>query len=301
MLKLYDGELLHSLIFRTHLVYGVSRHKGVLSTKGGWRGFPVIFKETRSVYGHIDEIGILRALRHIGFAQEQENLFRGSPFQYRSELESCLDEASLRGYPSRPIRNIRFCYQCISEQLSRYGVGYILTNWFRGDYCYTHEVPLCCVTDSNAASSADSLKRILRGERLENSMVLKPELYLPKDDFYRFNTIKFAECAVSEFHRFVREKGHFFPEVVSRVIRTNLVHGMSETNLSKPAFKEQIYETLEKLRFEPLTDFIASRLEEKIVDVGVLNPKAIKEPVLKSKVESCDECIRYGCFARVRK
>ncbi len=295
MLKPFEDELIHSFIYRTHFVNGVGQFKGIVNLSGRWRGLPVIYKKTRPYYRDLVEEWVLRSLRRLGVAEEQRNLFRGSPFGYRRDLQVCLnvDGVRTRNYPTR---SIRFCHRCIDVHLCRYGVGYMEASWFSGEYCLKHEEPLSQLVETSHSNSLASLRKIFQGIRTEESVRVRQSTYLVPVDFCFSNPIKFADCAVKEFEEFVLKYGHTFPKMVGWAIRTNLTTPMSLVNLSKPYFKKRIFDTLMRIEFRPFQDFLGVCLENIEVNAGVLDSESITENVLKSRKADCSNCT-YRCLA----
>lgn len=262
MLNPYPDELLHSFIFRLHLVYGVTCQKGVIGSTGKWRGIPVFRREHSQLYTDIDESEVLSSLKRINIAGQKDQRFRWYPFKYRKELASCLDAGDGWIHVTHKTRSIKFCYKCIREQLLKFGVGYIRDAWFHNEYCDTHDCPLHCLDDQSHTNAIFSLKTILSGDMAERSFELAPLRYqrYSRDSFLPH---RFAKCASEEFHKFVRDQGSSFPERVSKVIRTKNVQFMAEANLSKPYFKEQIHDALVYCKFEPYYDFAERRFEKR--------------------------------------
>ena len=134
MLKILEDESVHSFIYRTHAVNGVFDYSNIISSKGKWVQYPKILKNSLPLYEPINEAEILRVLRDIGLASTPDTIFQ-SPFGYRQTLKSFFRFHSTRKRASSN-KAIKYCLECIKEQITKYGVGYINVTWSSNNHCF---------------------------------------------------------------------------------------------------------------------------------------------------------------------
>ena len=162
MLKIQKDESIHSLIYRTHMLNGISNFTNLVGSTGCWTSFPKILQGTLCYYKPIDEPLILSLMQQVGLAMKPQSMF-DNPMGYIDEF---FDFFRLATYPkSRSFRNkkIKYCLNCIQDSIKQIGFGYFNVNWYYGDFCSKHNRPLLYIKATNQKSAINLLHLVYLG------------------------------------------------------------------------------------------------------------------------------------------
>lgn len=162
MLKIQKDESIHSFIYRSHVVNGVSDFSNIITQSGDWASFPKILKNTLHLYQPIDDSKFLYLLRDIGLAPISDNVF-DSPVTYRTHLLEFFGQGDGKTKVSKRATPIRYCLHCIKEHIQKFGYGVIDVTWARNFFCPTHESALHKVKAKNRKEAIEAVSCILRG------------------------------------------------------------------------------------------------------------------------------------------
>jgi hypothetical protein len=295
LLKIQKDESIHSLIYRTHVINGVSDFSNIITTKGGWASFPKILKDTLHLYKPIDDLKFFHLLRDIGLAEITNKTFN-DPVAYREDLEIFF------GFYQGTRRNkqwslpIKYCLICIKSHIKRHGYGVIKVTWSDNTFCPIHETDLHVVRTITRKEAVEGLSHILRG--------VHPKKYEPpsyrrgyfsdyREYYHQKKCDYIAPCLANELKEFILANWRNFPQ---GLLDKNY---SSESYLTKHYMMEQIYNAAKDSKYQGFIDFWNNFSEIKYIDTGVVNRKAITEKVHKSTKVSCHNCKHTNCFSNL--
>jgi hypothetical protein len=233
-----------------------------------WVRFPKILKNSLPLYEPINEAEILRVLRDIGLAATPDKIFQ-SPFGYRQTLKSFFRFHSTRRRASSKNKAIKYCLDCIKEQIKKYGVGYIDVTWSSNNHCALHKSQLCRLNHSNRAGAVKALKSIYRGVHPKGSSTESyvSNYFLDFRDYYHEKKVDYlAPCLEQKFKQFIQERRSTFPECVSESIRfpiTDVEKG--KDYLTKPHMMAKVYKSLYDNNADVLASFWSQSAQKKLL------------------------------------
>ncbi|KGK00165.1 hypothetical protein [Thalassotalea sp. ND16A] len=188
-----QGEFIHSFIFRMQDTTGFKDFSNIVSTTGRWKEYIYIHKNTGFIFERHNESDLIQLLRNTGFDKKYTVQGRAQeltkPTKYLEDLQKLINPTSKpRGLmiPNFMSREVRFCKSCMNEFIKEYGTGFFKGHWQVSKYCNTHQIPLLLLKASAKNTSIQNIRRIIRGELLnevqefelkEEDLFVSPQLF----------------------------------------------------------------------------------------------------------------------------
>ena len=306
-----QGETIYSFVFRLQTALGLSNYSNIINPNGYWLRFPKVLKDTLFVYRFYDESDLIQLLRNTGIAKNQSTFNENNitdvyrdPTKYMEELHAFINTKGA-ALPPDISREIRFCTECIREQVYKHGTGFFKGEWYVTKTCTIHKKSLFKIPPSNRDDSINQIKLILKGVIPKCSQ----ELALDKWEIrYASNRIQvllennsitpLAPCMQSSFDKWLIDKCQSFPNEV--VEKLNISYNKSIENLKKTdkfkhyikyqKNKNLIYDHLTISHFKPLKDFLNEIAKEVNVSNGAFHKLNLTEKLYKLKQDDCQRC-----------
>lgn len=289
MLAVNSNESLYSLIFRTHIVYGILDFSNIIRANGALEPLPKILKGTLHLYEPIDDFLFLNLLRDLGFAKELKFAF-SNPFHYRNDLNY------LFGFSKRVRTNlagtheVRYCLECVKDSIIEFGYGILKSEWYKNRYCFKHEKCLNYFVPKGRKKTVDSLKCVLRGEHPEYSLEISSE-YQNINFFspYAAAQVEYIlPCLVNELKRFILYNIELIKnDILGR--KYNISH------VFYPKVMDFIINQLKKHNFSFRLFWDENAILESIPG-GVVDKNSIYVEAFKMKSADCQNCKDYHCY-----
>lgn len=295
MLNIQKDESIHSLIYRTHVVNGVSDFSNIITKNGDWASFPKILENTLNLYQPIDDSKFLKLLRDISLAPITKSVFE-NPVTYRSLLLEFFGQSDVCKKVSKSSTPIKYCLHCIKNRIQKLGYGIVDVNWTISSFCSTHKTALYIVKASNRRNAIEALACIFKGGN--SRFCEKPNFksgyvedsrecrHLKKCDFI-------APCLAEELKKFISENFNEFS--------LNLLgqRHRSIRNLTTNHMMAKIYESAKNSNYKRFIDFWNNFAELKHIYAGVVNRKTITEEIYKSTKVDCQTCKHFSCISNL--
>lgn len=295
MLNIQKDESIHSFIYRTHVVNGVSDFSNIITAKGGWASFPKILKNTLHLYEPIDDSIILHLLRDIGLAKITDKTF-DDPVEYRSDLEKFFGQYQGNRRIKQGTLPITYCLECIKSQIQEFGYGVFNVTWPSNSFCPIHKTDLYTVKPTNRNEAIEALGYIYRG--VHPKTYEKPRYR--SEYFHDFREYKhekkcdyIAPCLKGEFQEFIKANWKNFPK---GLLDKNY---STESYLTQPFMMNQIYQSAKNNKYKKFMDFWNNFAEIKYINTGFVNRKTITEEIYKSTKLDCQNCKHLRCFSNL--
>lgn len=295
LLNIQKDESIHSFIYRTHVVNGVSDFSNIIATSGYWKAFPKILNKTLHLYQPIDDFKFLNLLRDIDLAPISEKIF-GDPFRYHEHLLDFFGQCKYHIRVNTRTSPIRYCLHCIENQIQKLGFGFINVNWTINTFCPTHQVNLHEVTVKNREGTVIALACILRGKHPRNFEQPKYKKKYFEDRRERFRKKKcdyVAPCLADELKILISENIHQLPiDLLGQKHR-------SISYLTTDHMMTEIYLSAQRSHYKQFQNFWTNFAELKVVSSGVVSRNSVTEEIYKNKKANCLDCKHTSCFSNV--
>jgi hypothetical protein len=295
LLKIQEDESIYSLIYRTHIINGVSDFSNIITSKGGWASFPKILQGTLHLYEPVDDLKFLNLLRDIGLAKITNKMFK-DPLAYREDLERFFGCYEGDRKIQQKSKQIKYCLKCIQDHIREFGYGIIKITWSENDFCPIHETDLYIPKTSNRRESIEALSDILRG--IHSNKYKKPS-YISKyfhdfrDHRHKKSIDNLAPCLEEEFKKYISMNWKIFPQ------GTLDKNYSSKNQIMQPYMMEKIYNWLQGSNYADFQNFWNEHAEVKNVHTGVINRSAIKDNIIKNFKVNCQNCQHLRCFSNL--
>ncbi|WP_406610086.1 hypothetical protein [Agarivorans sp. JK6] len=295
MLDVQKDEFIHSYIYRTHVLNGISDLSNIITSKGEWSSFPKLLKGTMHLYQPIDDSLYLHLLRDINRAEKTDKIFN-NPVAYRFELECFFGK---RNGKVRRQRNlpIKYCLECIQRHIKNCGYGIIIVTWFDNSFCPIHKTNLYIAKPKNRNEAIQALNCIYRGIHPEayEKLSRRSEHFHDLREYSHKNTCDYiAPCLSEELYTFISENFKDF-SVGMLGPRHRFINSLSKNNMMI-----MIYEAVKNSNYKPFKIFWNSFSEIKRIDAGVINRKSITEEMFKNSMVDCQNCKHLSCFSNLK-
>lgn len=292
MLKLHRDELIHSFIYRTQVINGITDFSNIITKKGGWSSFPKIHKGTLHLYNSIDEQKLLYALRCIDLARITRDLF-SDPFSYRKDIKKFLrlDFNSIRT-KMRTI-SIKYCLNCIKNDLKEYGYGVMRLSWEGGRICPIHNSKILVAIAMSRTEAIKALHYILRGMhpyKYEAVSYMTRKFHMIGEYGHQKTCEYIAPCLENDFEKFIEEHWQDFHYILFNKYYSSPEY-LKETHMMR-----DIYQLAKALKYERFINFWRDTSEIKRVYTGVINSESLTEDISKSINGNCQNCKFTNCF-----
>lgn len=295
MLNVQNGELIHSFIYRTHILNGVSEFSNIITNNGCWASFPVILKNTLEFFKPIDDSIFLQLLRDVGWAQRSYEIF-DCPASYRYELGKFFGKSGIKLNKSMSAEPIRYCLACINEQIEQYGYGTLNIAWHKDEVCKVHETGLFILQSKTRRETTDALKSIYRGihpKAYSKFKYRKDYFHYPRDYEHGIKVDHMAPCLADAFKSFILQNfRNFSLELLGRNYR-------STSYVTKKVMMIKVYKSAKRNNNKLFLDFWSSAAKPKDINTGVINRKTITEKMYKTAFDNCGNCKYLKCFANL--
>jgi hypothetical protein len=294
LLKVQEDESIHSLIYRTHVINGLSDFSNIISTQGHWHGSPHILKDTLQFYDPIDDSLFLKLLRDFGLGEVEREVFK-NPFSYVEDLEKFFGCYKGVNKTKKPTSIIAYCLECIRESIVLYGFGFFHITWHANSHCFKHKTILSRISFSSRTESIKNIATILRGEHPEKYSTPTYSSFSFHDwrDYRKAKIINFyAPCLVDKFQQFILNKRK----------KSKTILGMnysSEYHVTNRYVMVHIYNYLKKNQPKLFKNYWNRYVKEIEVNTGVFNQRKIKEDLYKFANSDCSMCRVYDCNANL--
>ena len=304
MLRIQEDESIHSLIYRTHVINGVSDFSNIIVSSGGWASFPKILKGTLQFYEPVDDLKFLNLLRDFGLAKITNKMFE-DPLAYREDLErffGCYEGARKIKQKSS---QIKYCLKCIQEHIKEFGYGIIKITWSENYFCPIHETDLYILKTSNRRESLEALSDILRGIHSNKYKKLSDtsECFQDYKDYRDYRDYRdcrhekkidnLAPCLRDVLKKYISMNWKSFPQ------GTLDKNYSSENQVTRPFMMEKIYNRLQESNYADFHHFWSEHAEVKNVHTGVINRSSIKEIIIKNFKANCQNCKYLRCISNL--
>ncbi|RBW43124.1 hypothetical protein DS885_13855 [Psychromonas sp. B3M02] len=124
----HEGESIYSFIFRVQLVHGISNFTNLISSTGKWSiVLDVQDDNSKVIFSRYREEDLIALMRNVGIALDRGPIF-SIPVQYTEELHAFIrPKARYKGarLPTGISVEIRYCKDCILEQIFKHGVVFL--------------------------------------------------------------------------------------------------------------------------------------------------------------------------------
>ncbi|MCU8093297.1 hypothetical protein L5M18_17215 [Shewanella sp. SM20] len=284
MITIQKDESIYSLIFRTHIVNGVSNFTNIITIKGLWDCSPSILKSTLQFYQPVQDSLFYELLKKISFFSNERDMFTLSQMGASELRYFFTDEpqiSSRRGdFP------IRYCQFCISEQLKKLGFFYFKNSWLKEAECKRHNEVLVQI---NATNYSRCLKVLAKIHKIKSTP--QRGSYCKKQrKSTQFKREHFAPCMAISMYQHLSYRVGLFPEKAYgyKVMSHDLLR---QPHILQHVFdtikEEQHYSYFEVMKISALYTFF----------VGWENKKSIKISIYKNKISNCSNCQYNSCIA----
>ncbi|WP_417438882.1 hypothetical protein [Idiomarina sp.] len=295
MLKIQKKESIHSYVFRTHMVNGVSSFSNIITSKGLWAASPKILKGSLHLYKPVDDLKFLNLLRDFGLAHKTNDIF-GNPASYRDELERFFGINKRKIGARQRTFPITYCLECIKNYIQNFGYGIISIDWYQNSYCSIHNMKLHIAKANNREQAVAALNFILKGEHPEDYESLNYKagyILAPQKDSQKHINDYFLPCLVNDFKNWVTQNFKLFSKEL-----LGAQYG-SVSFVTKPYMMKKIYYSAKENKHQGFTDFFNKSSKVKHLDSGAINRGAITEKAYKSQTSKCHDCEYTSCFANL--
>lgn len=306
-----QGETIYSFVFRLQAALGLLNYSNIINPNGYWHKFPKALKDTIFIYRFYDERDLIQLLRNAGIAKNQSKYNENNitdvyrdPTKYMEELHAFIKAKGAK-VPPEISREIRFCSECISEQVYKNGTGFFKGEWCVAKTCSIHKKSLFKIPSSNRSHSINQIKLILKGVIPKYSQELTLDKWEVRCSSSRIQVLlesnsitPLAPCMESSFDKWLIDKCQSFPdELVGKLgIHYNKsVESLKNTDKFKQYIKFKknknlIYDHLTISHFKPLKDFLNEIAKEINVSNGVFHKLNLTEKLYKLKQDDCQRC-----------
>lgn len=308
MLERVEGESLYSVIYRTHVLYGISDFSNILNHSGLFRYRPTLLKGTIKLFEPIDEKEIKDYLLEMKWISSSKSLFT-SPTAFIEELRLFLYGYRPNMLPwTKKNHEIKYCLDCIKENIQKNGFSVHKQVWIGNDYCHVHDIPLFYCKPEERNRSIKNLKRIFSGTHPDNYQVTQSSLKLAREfDFEYFTDndtgggLYFAPCLERYLKKLSPALGIDFPEIIEKSIETNFQIEFNLDN-AKELSNDLDYSIRHMINGGADLKLLLKKIKnskKKISHVtlrkGVINPNKFVFKIYKKKSRNCITCKSKMC------
>lgn len=284
MLSIQENESIHSLIFRTHVLNGVSIFNNVVTSKGLWHRYPSILESTLHFYDPVQDDIFFRLLNGINYFSEKNSIFSLSQDGY-GELSDFFS-GSKRQSTYKEDFEIKFCSACFSEQLSIKGFTHFKNSWLFDSHCDVHGFELNELDESTYAKCVKSLVNIYKLEKVNTRKPSRKTFNETK----KSQSPSLAPCMGEELYKYSILRINDFPK---SAFSTQTV---SVDMLRQPVVLERIFQTL--LNEIHSCYFELMKLSNDVtIGGGYINKNSIPITLIKATKSNCYNCRYSSCLA----
>lgn len=202
-----ENESAQSFIFRVLLINGETSFRGLFNNTGKWLRQPFVQSSCTYLFEHFDHEHLLELLFRSDIIEEPEGVFSDPFANYE-----VLSDVFFKGYPySNHVHTgnaveVRYCPECIKQDLHDVGFGYFHASWLFSNYCGHHHQALFYIVADTLASTRGSLETVINGKHPTNSKPcemdsgLEPILLSPF-----FASPKIAPCVQKKLLHWLRK------------------------------------------------------------------------------------------------
>jgi hypothetical protein len=295
----HPNELIHSFIFRKYKQHSISQYSSIISQKGKWHQKPSVAKGALWIFKGVGDDVLQQTMIKSGYCEKNEGIF-DSPVGHISDLKGLL--INKQHYKINAVYksfSISFCTDCIIDQITDIGFGYIHYKWRRGGFCEKHEKPLQYILDDTVANTTSSLSNILRGVldsntgkynigRMSNTF---------ENDFKKKDMVYVAPCLKNDFKNWLCSNEHNFSEALANKLQ------YTSARLKRITTNDYVYIHRNKKLLTLLLEsnnqqfkfFWKSQSLLKTFDCGVIERSSLKASIYISKNSDCTKCIHKSC------
>jgi hypothetical protein len=311
MLDRVEGESLYSIIYRTHVLHGISDFSNILTVQGRWESFPRILDGTIQYFEPIDEQVIFNCLMEANLTSYTNKVFV-LPTSFLKDIKAVL----YKNYrpPIKYQRNkekIKYCINCIHEHINEYGFAIHKQSWIGSSYCEVHKKNLTCISSYDRFHSLSALTSIFLGKPvvlIDEEEKIISNVKTQDNTFFDNNSTKqipyLAPCIKNFFEETPPFDSNEFPELFAE-------------SLEPKFFEIPVVEKVKNYLGNPLVIFNGYRMPEEnsksilntikkmhskvdmiVTRRGVIDLNAFEFNVHKMKSENCDKCDFGTCLIK---
>ena len=288
------GESIHSLIFRTHSVYGIQDYSNIILNNGSWAPFPKILHETLFLYKPVDEVVFLSLLRDIGIGTPQDKLF-SDPFHYQEDLKIFFGGQDYKRF-RKSRAPLKYCLACILEFIQDYGVGFFKVEWEFLSRCKQHAKPLYIAISNSRKETLLNIKKILSGQHAMKFVVSESTIdnIIDLQEYYHEKKIDyFSECLVDKIKDVIVSKS-------KKGSKLFLGKSYSSTScISQRWIIENSYFHFKYHKPDLFNHYWNKFVIKTTAFTGVINKNSIREDIYKFKNSDCQRCLNLDCCANL--
>jgi uncharacterized protein (UPF0248 family) len=300
LLNIQKDELIHSFIFRMHIINGVTSFDNIISKDGRWTCHPRVKAEAVKILESSYEIDIYKSLCSINLSRNETNPLQNAKNNY-GYLRYFYALERKTYIPTHRCLKIRLCEECIKEAIIERGFGYFLSDWYRANYCTKHHIALTEIELNDRAGAVRLISSVLSGDKINSSSQALAKINLRVEHIKsvsrnqtigtRKPIIFIAPCSVKIMLRFVLKQ---------RIAAMNgeLTSGQAENIRKNIEAKTRIKGIVEGRLFHFLInhDFRGFKrhweksTEHTQVDYGIFTKEKLVETIIKDKKSACEYC-----------
>ena len=307
-----QGESVHSFIYRTLFLLGYTNFKSVI-TSGGWRRNSTVPIEAAQEFVNYDADQLFNLYEDNIAIEVGYSLF-SDPFLFvkrtkpQASNHSGLGVASFSEvfFPTKDRSGygnclpVRFCIDCIQEQVKYLGFSYFKAEWNYQGICGLHNKPLFEIDGGLCANSIKKqLEIVRRGELPQHSTkVCKNFKEVSSNSCQRSNT-KIAPCAVEKLSQLIYRRKKAFPTGYTETVDYGYLNEFGKEIHSNFRYKQKInsafesfYEASIENDYNVMINFIKETME--LIEVQYSNSlfSISGRWVLKNIGSNCFHCNR---------
>lgn len=156
MIRMYEDESVHSFIYRSIKIMGMSCYGHVIGYNGLWRKHPTTPDKLAELFRMLPDALLLQILQREGYYNNVTTLRLESP-EVIVFLLDYIFGGSVRAGNSRGVYPVVFCKKCCAEMLKSSGHIWFKSFWRGSTHCPLHG---CHLKDISGRSLAQTIENI---------------------------------------------------------------------------------------------------------------------------------------------
>jgi hypothetical protein len=313
MLDRVEGESLYSIIYRTHLLHGISDFSNILTLSGRWKKSPTILEGTIDFYQPINEKMISECLIDLRLSSISEGLFY-SPVEFIQDINNFVYKNN-KSIPSSHKKNhtVKYCLDCVKKNINDNGFAIHKQAWIKNDICSDHEKPLFCVTPISKRQTLIILNNIFKGEHTIDKFTISDcskKSKIVVNNYSEINkeriSLYFAPCLEKFLQKISPWKNDIFFNFVEETIKNNTISFSNKTEIKNLPGDFQYYIWMIATTGVTLKNFLHiiknahRRIGIVILKKGASRNDAFSFKIYKKKSRNCLSCKSKACPVKAK-
>lgn len=300
MLNIQKDELIHSFIFRMHIINGVKLFDNIISKDGRWTCHPRVRADSVNILESAYEIDIYNSLCSIKLSRTEKNSMQSAKTNY-GYLRYFYALERKTYIPIHRCLKIRMCEECIKESIIKCGFGYFLSDWYSANYCTKHRIALIKIEPNDRADAVRLISSALSGDKINSPNQAPAKINLRVEHVKSVSRnqatgtrkpITFiAPCAVKIMLRFVLKQGvaAMNGELTFGQME-NIKNNIDAKTRIKGIVEGPLFHFLQNNDFRGFKNHWKKSTEYAQVDFGVFTKGKLVETIIKDRDKSCKQC-----------